>query len=236
MIHRTLVGAALIGLVGLPYVLSTQKGDRGPESGPPDELLAAAPPPGARLDLPPRLPATPAAARPAGNQPGQAARAAARPPAGLQEIFNFHLTPERIIHSWPMVTTTTNQPELKGYRVPLVTGGRPDSLAGSLTYYFDKDQKLQRIVFHGTTGEPRPLVQLMTQKFDFKPEPVADANLQRYQVRWSGRVVSELRVQPAQVVDAKEPLRRFGVNLLIERPQKIPWFNGTTSGLGSLRL
>src|SRR5207245_6262017 len=122
--------------------------------------------------------------------------------------------PDQIVHTWPMVNTATNQPTLKGYRVALVTGSGAESLAGSLTYYFNSDQSLQRIVFHGTTGEPRPLVQFVSQKFDFKSDPPADAAGQRYVVRWSGKTVSELRVQPAQLIDANQPQRRFSINLL----------------------
>ncbi len=242
MIHRTLIGAALIGLVGLPYVLSTQKGGQPPpEAGLPADLLGAAPPP--RFDVPPRLPANPAAGdglrtsdvSSPGLKPGARSPKPVSP-TNLEELFRFDLTAEQVMHTWPMVTTTTNQPDLKGYRVPLVTGGRPDSLAGSLTYFFDNGQRLQRIVFHGTTGEPRPLVQLVTQKFDFKIDPAPDAGMQRYSVRRSGKTVSELRVQPAQVVDAGQPLRRFAVNLLIERPEESRWFKGSTSGVSGLRL
>ncbi len=154
----------------------------------------------------------------------------------MEEIFRFDLTADQVLHTWPVVTTTTNQPDLRGYRVPLVTGGRADSLAGSLTYFFNNDQQLQRIVFHGTSGDPKPVVQLATQKFAFRIDSAADAAVQRYVVRWSGRVVSELRVQPAHVVDASQPLRRFAVNLLIERPQKIPWFPGGGSPISGLRL
>src|SRR5437016_5117949 len=122
MLHRTLLGVTLLGLVGLPYVLSTQK-----------------------------------------DQP----RA---PDAALAEVAG---------------------------------------MAASLTYYFGGDQQLQRIVFHGTTGEPRSLVQFVSQKFDFKSDSASDAGTQRYVVRWSGKIVSELRVQPAQIIDAGQPHRRF---------------------------
>ncbi len=235
MLHRTLLGAALLGLVGLPYVLSTNKSEQPqPDAAFPQDLLAAAPsPPG----VPQRLPAVPAASfAPAGDAPGTAPPSPGRAPARLEDVFNFNLTAEQVLHTWPMVTTTTNQPDLKGYRVPLVTGGRPDSLAGSLTYFFNNEQQLQRIVFHGTTGDPQPLVQLAMQKFELKIDSAADAAVQRYVVRWSGRVVSELRVQPAQLVDAREPLRRFAVNLLIERPQKVRWFPGGGSPISGLRL
>jgi hypothetical protein len=167
--------------------------------------------------------------------PGPPTHGAQALPAALnpEEIFRFDLSPEQVMHTWPMVNTTTNQPELKGYRVALVTGNQPDSLAGSLTYYFGSDQQLQRIVFHGTTGEPRPLIQLVSQKFEFKSDPAADAGTQRYVVRWSGKTVSELRVQPAQIIDAGQPHRRFSINLSIERPQKFRWFTGDGSSGGN---
>jgi hypothetical protein len=234
MFHRTLIGAALVGLVGLPYVLSTPNGQPStPDASLPEALVAAVPP---VAEVPPRLPAVP---RGAGgpNHPGHRVQSAPRPapPTRLEDIFRFDLTAEQVMHTWPTVTTATNQPELKGYRVPLVTGQQPESLAGSLTYYFAADQRLQRIVFHGTTGDPKPVVALVTQKFEFKPDPAPDASIQRYVVRWSGKVVSELRVQPAPVVDAREPHRRLLINLLIERPQKLRWFTGGGSGL-ELRL
>jgi hypothetical protein len=253
MLHRTLLGAALLGLVGLPYVLSTQKEQpRAPEAGLENLGLTGMPP--ARIESSPRLPAMPPMADApkaavgyatpalvdtrAIAAPGQAVRPAetSATPASLEDIFRFELTPEQIVGTWPMVNTTTNQAELKGYRVALVTGNRPESLAGSLTYYFNGEQQLQRIVFHGTTGEPRPLVQLVSRKFDFKSDAAADVGTQRYVVRWSGKIVSEMRVQPAQVIDAGQPHRRFSINLLIERPQKLRWFTGGGSSTSGLRL
>jgi hypothetical protein len=232
-LNRTALGAALLAAVGLPYVLSTQKTQPPPASGLPEDFAVAGAGP-TSFDAPARL----AAVLPGAGLPGKPAGPGDRhtPPTNLEEILRFDLTPEQVIHTWPMVTTTTNQPELKGYRVPLVTGNRPESLAGSLTYYFNGQQELQRIVFHGTTGEPRPLIQLMVQKFEFKNVSDADAGAQRYQVRFSGRVVSELRVQPAQIVDNSQPHRRFAINLSLERPQKIHWFKGERSPVSDLRL
>ena len=45
---------------------------------------------------------------------------------------------------WPRVTTVP-QFALAGLRVPLVTGTQIDDLAGSLTYYFDRTDQVQRI-------------------------------------------------------------------------------------------
>jgi hypothetical protein len=49
-------------------------------------------------------------------------------------------------------------------------------------------------------------------------------------------VVSELRIQPAQIVDNSQPHRRFSINLSLERPQKIDWFKGEERSMSGLRL
>ena len=69
-------------------------------------------------------------------------------------VFDFQITPEWIVAHWPAVSTGLAQLQLEGYRVPLVTGTAQHDLAGSLTYYFNAEQKLQQITFVGTTGDP----------------------------------------------------------------------------------
>ena len=46
----------------------------------------------------------------------------------------------------------------EGLRVSLVTGNRPEDLAGSLTYWFDRQGRVERITFQGVTGNPAKLV------------------------------------------------------------------------------
>jgi len=215
MLQRTLVGTALLGLVGLPYVLSTKSTDSTVAGRAADEMtsIAQVPPGGA-----PEISAH------------DLARARSTPPTRPDEIFRFDLTADTVVRRWPLVATTTNQPELKGYRVPLVTGGRDHDLAGSLTYYFNAEQQVERIAFHGTTGDPRPLVQFLTRKFGFQAEPTNDAGLERYQVKSWGKEVSELRLQTAQLMDAMQPRRRYQIDLLIQRPKTSwSWFGGDGS-------
>jgi hypothetical protein len=79
--------------------------------------------------------------------------------------------------------------------VPLVTGTRPDDIAGSLTYYFDKRQQLQRITFEGVVGDERRLVNFVTGQYKLKAEPTLGAGL--YVAKWSGRPQkARLRVNP----------------------------------------
>ncbi|MDA7980108.1 MAG: hypothetical protein MPJ50_15180 [Pirellulales bacterium] len=134
------------------------------------------------------------------------------------ELLRFEITTDWIFQHWDRVSTVTEQPTLQGYRVPVVTGTQPFDLAGSLSYYFDKDQKLQRIVFHGNTGDPRPLAQWVTTQHALRARESNQAGLQLYQRQWHGQPVSELRVSPASVVRQEQTFAKYQVDLLLERP------------------
>ena len=70
-----------------------------------------------------------------------------------RRVFDFQITPESIVAHWPAVSTGLAQLQLEGYRVPLVTGTAKHNLAGSLTWYFNAQQKLQQITFVGRKQE-----------------------------------------------------------------------------------
>ena len=147
------------------------------------------------------------------------------------ELLRFEITPEWIMQHWTRVSTVTEQPTLQGYRVPVVTGTQPFDLAGSLSYFFNDDQQLQRIVFHGTTGDARPLTQWVSQQHQLIPQKSDQAGLQLYQRHWYGKAVSELRVAHAPVVQQKETFTKYQVDLLLERPAGSKIFKpGETSG------
>ena len=87
----------------------------------------------------------------------------APPVVDLSEALRFEVTSAWVLGRWPRVTAGLPDEDLQGYRVALVTGTREDDLAGSLTYYFNKHQRCQRITFQGTTGDARKLIAYLTQ-------------------------------------------------------------------------
>ena len=98
------------------------------------------------------------------------------PVRGVAQVFRFDVTPEWIVRSWPQVSTGLAQVQLQGYRVPLVTGTTENDLAGSLTYYFNAQQQVVQIAFHGTTGDVRNLLALLSNRYhcaavDQRPRP-----------------------------------------------------------------
>jgi len=155
------------------------------------------------------------------------ANAAAKPlgPPSAAPVFqqfdhfiNFDANPRWIMETWPRVSTTLSDVRLEGLRVPLVSGSRTDDIAGSLTYYFDKDKVLQRITFHGTTGDERRLVAMLTQHYKFESEPAVAGSL--YMVKWNGDPVSVLRVEPSAVINQNLPHTRLKIDLEINRPSR----------------
>lgn len=136
----------------------------------------------------------------------------------LADVFRWDITTAWVLGRWPRVSAGLSEVELQGYRVALVTGTATDDLAGSLTYYFNKRQRVERITFFGTTGDSRRLVALLATRFGFVRELNDDPSLFLYRVREGRKVVSELRIKPAHVLRSDEPYSRFDVALLIERP------------------
>ncbi len=165
-------------------------------------------------------PTTPSTAAPrsagAGNRPLVGQHMA------LDALFRFDITSGWVLRNWPRVSTVTSEPLLRGYRVPVVSGVSREDIAGALTYYFDSEQKLQRIDFRGTTGEPRALVFLLQRKFQLRRVHTAEGGVEIYRANFNGRAISELRVLPATVVRSDSPHSRFRIEALIAHPRHVP--------------
>jgi hypothetical protein len=217
MIKKFLFLTGMMGLVGMPYVLSSSsqiwemvssRFQSDPAGGSFKSGTGAT---AAAYALPQsqRLPAGSAMQAP--GIEGYGAR-------DLAEVIQFNASPGWVLQRWPRVTAGLAELDLQGYRVPLVTGTGQDDLAGSLTYYFDRSQKAARIDFQGTTGDPRKLIALVTNQYHFEPQASNDPGLLLYQVKWNGKPQSELRIRPARVVRADQPYARYEVQLAMKRP------------------
>lgn len=134
----------------------------------------------------------------------------------LYEVIRFDISPRWISERWSRVSTVTADLDLEGVRVPLVTGPRADDLAGSLTYYFDKRHTVQRVTFHGTTGDERRLVTTLCSVYGFREQPSVGGSL--FVVMNSGKPISVMRTTHAPVVRANLPNAQREVMLEINRP------------------
>lgn len=138
------------------------------------------------------------------------------PTCDIPEAFRFDVSPQWITARWPRVTTVLAETDLQGLRVPLVTGSRPDDLAGSLTYYFDKKHRVQRIAFQGNTGDERRLVAFLTQYYSLKPVPALGPGL--YMTKVHGKPLSMLHLSWPPVVASDKPTNRCEIVLELNRP------------------
>jgi hypothetical protein len=137
----------------------------------------------------------------------------------LAEVLRFDVTPGWVMQRWPRVSAGLANLQLKGYRVPLVTGTKPSDLAGALTYYFNPQQQVQQITFRGTTGDVSNLVQLLTTRYNFTRRLANDPGLIVYEtVNADRRQVGLARIRAAWVVRSTDPYRKFEVELVMERP------------------
>ncbi|MEQ8790476.1 MAG: hypothetical protein RIC55_29540 [Pirellulaceae bacterium] len=132
------------------------------------------------------------------------------------EVFHFNATPQWVTSRWGRVSTVLSELEFEGMRVPLVTGPRLDDVAGSLTYYFDKDHHVRRLSFDGTTGDPRRLAALAQEQFGLKQAPTLEAGL--YVTKWNGTPRSALLISHPAVIHADRPMMRYNVKMEINLP------------------
>lgn len=219
MIKKFFFLTGMMGLVGMPYVLSSSsqiwesvssKFAGSAPQGSTGTTAANAQQPSAYV-APHHLAMPPGSSMRTTHVEGQGAR-------DLAEVIQFGASPAWVMQRWPRVTAGLAELDLQGYRVPLVTGTAQDDLAGSLTYYFDRSQRAARIDFQGTTGDPRKLIALVTNQYHFEPQASNDPGLLLYQVKWNGKPQSELRIRPARVVRADQPYARYEIDLAMKRP------------------
>jgi hypothetical protein len=136
----------------------------------------------------------------------------------LADVIRFDVSPGWVLERWPWISAGLSRLPLQGYRVPLVTGTASDDLVGSLTYYFNAQQKLQQITFEGATGDGNKLLRLLIGRYRFGRRLTNDPGLFRYEVPAAkGPATSFLNVR---LVQPNDPYRRFHVELVIERPDE----------------
>ncbi|MEC7409367.1 MAG: DUF6690 family protein [Planctomycetota bacterium] len=138
------------------------------------------------------------------------------PVTDLREVMRFDISPEWVMNRFARVSTVLAEFRLKALRVPIVTGTRVDDLAGTLTYHFDGNDRLQRVSIHAFTGDPERLIGSMTQNYGLKQEPNLEAGI--YTKRWNGLPVHFLRLTRSSVVHADALHQKYTVFLELNQP------------------
>ncbi len=136
----------------------------------------------------------------------------------LAEVLRMDVTKEWVYARWPRKSTGLADLEHYGIRVPLVSGTRLNDLAGSLTYLFDADGRVERISFRGTTGDTTELVMLLVGRYQLQRQATVIPGEQLYQRRKGNDLYSQLRTLPASVLWSSSPHNSFAVELELQRP------------------
>jgi len=134
----------------------------------------------------------------------------------LRDVMRFDITPDWVLQRFSRVTTVLADTRLEGMRVPIVTGTQPDDVAGTLSYYFDGNERLQRVTLHGFTGDPKRLVSVMKTHYEMDREPSLEAGV--FTKRWNGEPVHFLRMTHAPIVYADAVHQKYTVFLELNQP------------------
>ncbi len=65
----------------------------------------------------------------------------------MQEAITLDVTEQFVINRWPRVNTGLIEKDLRGFRVPYLSGSNEDDPAGALTYYFNKKHQCEKLTF-----------------------------------------------------------------------------------------
>lgn len=133
----------------------------------------------------------------------------------FDEFLRFDVTPDWIKNRWSRVSTFAAEDDLTGMRVALVSGPRPQDIHGSLTYFVDSSQQVQRIGFRGRTGDASNLVDFSQQQ-GFKRQKSNGAGL-FIQKSW-GRVRGALRLDHPPVTQKELPNEKLLVLFEMTNP------------------
>jgi len=136
--------------------------------------------------------------------------------SSIAEIIRLDVNRQWIMTNWARVSTYLMDRNLEGLRVPVVSGTSTSDYAGSLTYFFDRRQTLQRVTFEGHTGDPTQVIALTTRYYGFQSEPSLGPGL--FMARRDDQIVGALRIGQDSVSMANRPLQRFQVMLEINHP------------------
>jgi hypothetical protein len=217
--RNALFGTAVMAALGVPFALSDKQDESSTPAAARDAAAAARS--GSRETSESGILTSSTTARSAEAAPLEGPAV-----ANLAEILRFDITPAWLTQRWPRVMNARHASSaLQAYRVPLVTGGKASDLAGSLTYYFDEQQKLQRIQFQGQTGDADPLADFLARQYGFERRMSGDPGQIVYSVRRDGKAVSQLTIQTSPLIDASAPQSRFRVELVLQRPSEHRMFS-----------
>lgn len=133
----------------------------------------------------------------------------------FNKIFQCGAPRSWVQRTYGDASRTVDADQQSGLRVTLVTGNELEDLAGSLTYWFDRQGKVQRIQFRGVTGNPAKLASFARRSQKMVPRArQQDALFVRTSTKGTQHL---LRISRPAVVDVSTLYGRYNISLELNR-------------------
>jgi hypothetical protein len=139
------------------------------------------------------------------------------PAVPLPDALRFDVTPTWVRSIWPRVAPQRMETGWFALRVPLVTGTEPTDVAGSLTYFFDSQDYVERITLSGLTDDAELLSSLVQQYYGLQPYAATGRGL--LLSFYQGVPIGMLRIEDASGRRPGELHSRYHVQLELNRPR-----------------
>jgi len=173
------------------------------------------PPPGQFVSTSPF--STPAPATPDSRQRGEPSGPATEDaplipvPAtiDLRAWLRWDLPRGYLIWQHPNAAIVPTERNLIGYRIPFTTGLQSQDLTGTLTYYFDSKDQLQRMELSAASGNPWPMTQWLLPQFRLQPIPSTHPNVRLAILKSRDKTQSLLAVATSNASSASTPHELF---------------------------
>lgn len=127
----------------------------------------------------------------------------------LRAWLRWDLPRGYLIWQHPNAAIVPTERNLLGYRIPFTTGLQPHDLTGTLTYYFDSKDQLQRMELSAASGNPWPMTQWLLPQFRLQPIPSTHPNVRLAILKSRDKPQSLLAVASGNASSASTPHELF---------------------------
>lgn len=141
------------------------------------------------------------------------------PRTTLEESLRFDRSPAWVQQHWQGYCTVLHDGEYYSCTVPLTTGGEDADVVGYLTYHFDMQQQLQRILLRGATNDFGGIALMLRRYYGFMARPDQAPHTVILERTFPGSTEASRLWIEAYVgqLKLKEP-RKYYVTLVLNRP------------------
>jgi|694.fasta_scaffold00715_3 hypothetical protein len=127
----------------------------------------------------------------------------------LRAWLRWDLPRGYLLWQHPNAAIVPTERNLLGYRIPFTTGLQSQDLTGTLTYYFDAKDQLQRMELSAASGNPWPMTQWLLPQFHLQPIASLQPNIRLAILKSREKTQSLLAVATGEAPSASSPHELF---------------------------